>query len=80
MNSIFTDKGRFRITPVKNRQSLMLNKPPKPFSSSIIQEKKPFGKEELIKISSKLELIKSKCMNGSKKMTRSNSKQTIQTP
>ena len=54
-SSLFTEKGKFRISPVKNRESLMLHKPIKPFSSSIIQEKKPsHAKEDFKKISSKI--------------------------
>ena len=56
----------------------MAKKSLKPFSSSIIQEKKPLPtKEDLIKISSKLQLIKSKVMKSPVKIRRMDSKRTL---
>ena len=74
-----TEKGKFRISPVKYRESMITRKPIKPFSSSIIQEKKQIPtKQDLLKMNSKLQLIKSKCMQLPKSMKRSDSKQTLE--
>ncbi len=51
----------------------------KPFSSSIIQEKKPIPtKQDILKMNSKLEVIKSKVMKAKSGVTRSDSKKTLQ--
>ena len=74
-----SEKGKFRISPVKNRESLLAKKSMKPFSSSIIQDKKLLPtKQDLIKMNSKLQLIKSKVMKSPSKMRRSDSKKTLQ--
>jgi hypothetical protein len=58
---------------------MTIRKPIKPFSSSIIQERKPIPtKEDLLKMNSKLQLIKKKCMQLPKRIKRSDSKQTIE--
>lgn len=58
---------------------MMMKKTSKPLSSSIIQEKKSLPtKQDILKINSKLELIKSKCMKSPKKVMRSDSKRTLQ--
>lgn len=76
---MLSDKGKFRISPVKTRDSGITRKSLKPFSSSIIQEKKLIPtKQDLIKINSKLELIKSKVMKSKGGITRSDSKKTLQ--
>lgn len=74
-----SEKGKFRISPVKNRDSLMVKKSLKPFSSSIIQDKKVLPtKQDLIKMNSKLQLIKSKVMKSPTKLRRNDSKKTLQ--
>ena len=51
----------------------------KPFSYSIIQDKKPLPtKQDIIKMNSKLELIKSKVMKTKGGIARSDSKKTLQ--
>lgn len=77
-DALISDKGKFRISPVKNRDSLMVKKSLKPFSSSIIQEKKLPSKQDLVKMNSKLQLIKSKVMKSPSKMRRTDSKKTLQ--
>ena len=57
----------------------MIRKPLKPFSSSVIQDKKIIpSKNDILKISSKLELIKSKCMRNPPQVGRSDSRRTLQ--
>ena len=74
-----SEKGKFRISPVKNRDSLMVKKSLKPFSSSIIQDKKLMpSKQDLIKMNSKIQLIKSKVMKSPSKLRRTDSKKTLQ--
>lgn len=74
-----SEKGKFRISPVKNRDSLMVKKSLKPFSSSIIQDKKLVPcKQDLVKMNSKIQLIKSKVMKSPSKMRRTDSKKTLQ--
>ena len=77
--NLLTEKAHFRMSPVKNRQTTINRKSLKPFSSAIVHERKPLPtKEDLLKINSKLELIKSKCMKLPKSLSRSDSKQTLQ--
>lgn len=54
-DGLMSEKGKFRISPVKTRDSIITRKSLKPFSSSIIQDKKAvLSKQDLIKINSKL--------------------------
>lgn len=50
-----TEKSRFRISPVKMRDSMLSRKPIKPFSSSILQERRPIlTRKDMLKINSKI--------------------------
>lgn len=81
VNNLLSAKvNNIRISPSKPRNNEITRKSLKPFSSSIIQEKKkqPLPtKEDIIKMNSKLELIKSKCMNNRPKLGRSDSRKTM---
>ena len=63
----------------KTRDSLLTRKSLKPFSSSVIPEKKRLPtREDLLKMNSKIQLIKSKCMNSPPgPLQRSESKKTM---
>jgi hypothetical protein len=76
---LFPSKAKqIRISPVKTRDSQTTRKSLKPFSSSIIQEKrKIMTKEDILKINSKIQLIKSKCMNPKPRLGKSDSKKTL---
>lgn len=78
-NNLFPSKvNQIRISPVKTRDTQTTRKSLKPFSSSIIQEKKKImTKEDILKMSSKLQLIKDKCMNARPRIARSDSKKTM---
>jgi hypothetical protein len=77
--SLLTEKSnRIRISPAKTRDSLLTRQSLKPFSSSVIQEKKRLPtKEDILKMNSKLQLIKSKCMKIPVNLIRSDSKKTL---
>lgn len=77
-SSLFPSKpNQIRISPVKTRDSQTTRKSLKLFSSSIIQDrKKLLTREECQKISSKIQLIRNKCMN-TKAKPRSDSKKTL---
>jgi hypothetical protein len=77
-NNLFPSKpNQIRISPVKTRDSQTTRKSLKLFSSSIIQDrKKILTKEEYLKINSKIQLIRNKCMNAKSKL-RSDSKKTL---
>ena len=67
-----------RISPVKNRDGQTTRKSLKPFSSSIIQDrKKILTKEEAMKLNSKIQLIRNKCLNPKSKLARNDSKKTM---
>ena len=58
---------------------MLTRKPIKPFSSSIIQDRRPLQtKKDMLKINSKLELIKSKVMKSKAGMARSESRKTME--
>lgn len=74
-----TEKSRFRISPIKMRESMLTRKPLKPFSSSIIQDRKPnLTRKDIFKINSKIELIKSKVMKNKGAIPRSASRRTME--
>ena len=78
--NLLTEKNnKIRISPAKTRDSLLTRKSLKPFSSSVIPEKKRLPtKEDLLKMNSKIQLIKSKCMNSPPgPLQRSESKKTM---
>ena len=78
--TLLTEKNnKIRISPTKTRDSLLTRKSIKPFSSSVIQDKKRIPtKDDLIKMNSKLQLIKSKCMKQPViNLLRSDSKKTM---
>lgn len=78
-NNLFPTKvNQIRISPLKTKDELTTRRSLKPFSSSIIQEKKKIlTKEDIQKISSKLELIKNKCMNNNRNLKKIDSKKTL---
>lgn len=78
-SSLFpTRVNQIRVSPVKVQASQFTRRSLKPFSSSIIQErKKPPTKEDILKMNSKIQLIKNKCMNPKPKLPRSDSRRTI---
>ena len=74
-----SEKTRIRISLTKTRESAIVKKPVKPFSSSVIQDKKfPSSRKEIDKMNSKLELIKSKCMMNPVTLKRCDSRKTMQ--
>ena len=77
--TLLTEKNNMiRISPAKTRESLLTRKSLKPFSSSVIQDKKRIQtREDMIKINSKIQLIKSKCMKAPVTLCRSDSKKTL---
>jgi hypothetical protein len=77
-SNIFPSKqNQIRISPVKTRDSQTTRKSLKLFSSSIIQDrKKNYTRDESLKINSKIQLIRNKCMNPKSKL-RSDSKKTL---
>lgn len=77
--NVFTSKpNQIRISPVKTRDSQTTRKSLKLFSSSIIQDrKKIYTRDESLKINSKIQLIRNKCMNAAKSKLRSDSKKTL---
>jgi hypothetical protein len=78
INNLFPSKpNQIRISPVKTRDSHTTRKSLKLFSSSIIQDKrKILTKDECIKINSKIQLIRNKCMKAKSRL-RSDSKKTL---
>lgn len=79
-HTLLTEKNnKIRISPTKTRDSLLTRKSIKPFSSSVIQDRKRIPtKDDLIKMNSKLQLIKSKCMKQPAiNLLRSDSKKTM---
>lgn len=70
--------NQIRISPTKVRDEQKTGISLKPFSSSILQEKRRLmTKEDMKRINSKIELIRSKCMNVKPKMTKNSSKKTL---
>lgn len=70
--------SNIRISPAKIRDSQVTRKSLKPFSSSMLHEKKKIPtKEDILKINSKIELIKSKCMKTDAKLGRTDSRKTL---
>lgn len=70
--------NQIRISPIKPREDQKTGIYLKPFSSSIIQDKKRLmTKEDIKRISSKIKLIKSKCMNIKPGMVKNSSKKTL---
>lgn len=76
---LLTEKNNMiRISPGKTRESLLTRKSIKPFSSSVIQDKKRLPtREDMLKMNSKIQLIKSKCMKIPVNLLRSDSKKTL---
>jgi hypothetical protein len=72
-----TKTNQIRISPAKTKDSRTTRLSLKPFSSSILQEKKKvLTKDEIEKMNSKIQLIKSKCMNIRPRIRKSESRKT----